>query len=115
MRLSCSEHSLPSQWLLHPYRSGAYLTSLSYRRWVAFIAGEAVVSLPNSTQKATVQGGRHGLILAADTANVSTFGHITMYPGKKETVAIQIPTANNEIPPHTVLHGGPCVKIEENS
>ena len=72
------------------------------------MAGEAVVSLPNSTQTATIHGGRYGLILAADTANASKFGHITKYPSMKETVAIQIPTANNEIPSHAVLHEGAC-------
>ncbi|MCJ1460423.1 hypothetical protein MMC28_010805 [Mycoblastus sanguinarius] len=83
-------------------------------QWVAFIAGKVVISLPKSTQTATVPGGRHGLILAADTANVSTLGHITKYPSKQETVGIQIPTANNEVPPHTVLHEGACVNTEEN-
>lgn len=72
------------------------------------MAGEAVVSLPNSTRKATIQGGRYGLILAADTANASKFGHITKYPSTSETVAIQIPAANNEIPSHSVLYEGAC-------
>ena len=72
------------------------------------MAGEAIVSLPNSTQQATIQGGRYGLILATDTVNASKYGHITNYPSKKETVAIQIPTANNEIPSHSVLYEGAC-------
>ena len=84
-------------------------------RWVVFLAGEAVISLPNSTQTATVPGGRNGLILATDIKNVSTIGHITVYPSKKETVVMQIPTADNAIPPHTVLHEGPCVKSEQNT
>lgn len=77
-------------------------------QWVAFLAGVAVVSLPNSTQTATVHGGRDGLILVTDTADASTFGHITKYPSTKETVAIQIPTADNEIPSHSVLYEGAC-------
>lgn len=81
-------------------------------RWVAFISGLAVVSLPNSTEIATIHGGRNGLILATDTRNVSTLGHKTVYPSKEETVGIQITTRNNEIPAHTVLHVGPC-KSEE--
>ena len=48
------------------------------------------------------------MALAADTKNVSKLGHTTVYPGKEETVALQIPTRNNEIPAHTVLHSGPC-------
>ena len=78
-------------------------------RYVAFLSGEAVVTLPNSTQTATIYGGENGLIIAADTANVSTYGHITTYPSNRETHAIQIPTLYNEIPAHTVLHAGPCL------
>jgi len=119
MRLLCSEHTSLAFQSSTISRSWACdlisLTAFFLRRYVAFIAGEAVVSLPDSAQKATIQGGRHGLILAADTANISTFGHITKYPSKEVTVGIQIPTAYNEIPPHTVLHEGPCVKKEENS
>ncbi|CAF9941799.1 hypothetical protein IMSHALPRED_002907 [Imshaugia aleurites] len=81
-------------------------------RWVAFISGLAVVSLPNSTETATIHGGRNGLILATDTKNTSTLGHKTVYPGNKDTVGIQIPTRDNEIPAHTVLHAGPCKKGE---
>lgn len=84
-------------------------------RWVVFTAGEAVISLPYSTDTAKIRGGRDGLILAADTQNVSTAGHITKYPSKKQTVAIQIPIENNEIPAHTVLHSGACNKKEQNS
>ncbi|KAL2046917.1 hypothetical protein N7G274_000935 [Stereocaulon virgatum] len=82
-------------------------------QYVAFIAGEAILSLPNSTQTATIKGGRNGLILAADTKNVSTFGHRTVYPSKKDTVAIQIPTAGNEIPLHKVLYAGACKGDEQ--
>lgn len=82
-------------------------------RWSAFLAGEMVISLPNSTQKATIRGGRHGLILATDTANASKYGHIPKFPSKQETIVIEIPTANNEIPSHTVLYEGAC-RYEES-
>ena len=91
------------------------LTSSVLDRWVSFTAGKAVISLPNSTQTATVYGGREGLILAADTKNVSTLGHRTTYPSNHTTVAIQIPLENNAIPLHSILHPGACVKYEENS
>ena len=71
--------------------------------------------MPTSTQTATVPGGRNGLILAVDTKNVSTIGHVTNYPSRKETVVMQIPTADNAVPAHTVLHDGPCVKAEQNT
>ena len=48
------------------------------------------------------------MALATDTKDVSKLGHTTVYPGKEETIALQIPTQNNEIPAHTVLHSGPC-------
>jgi hypothetical protein len=78
-------------------------------RYVAFLFGQAVVSLPNSTQTATIYGGKNGLIIATDMANVSTYGHITTYPSNHETHAIQMPTLYNEIPAHTVLYEGPCL------
>lgn len=108
---SCILHSLLG--LLFYFQSMRMDPANIYFRWVAFMAGEAIVSLPNSTQKATIRGGRYGLILAADTANASKYGHITKYPSKKETVAIQIPTANNEIPSHSVLYEGAC-RYEES-
>lgn len=83
-------------------------------RWVVFLAGTAVISLPNSTEKATIQGGRQGLILAADTKNVSTLGHITTYPSQNSTVYVQIPLANSTVPMHKVLHTGPCLDEEQS-
>lgn len=75
------------------------------------MSGLAVVSLPNSTETLTIHGG-DGLLLAADTKNVSTLGHRTVYPSKNQTVAVQIATKNNEIPAHSVLHSGPCKRRE---
>ncbi|KAL8726451.1 MAG: hypothetical protein Q9181_006048 [Wetmoreana brouardii] len=81
-------------------------------QYVAFTSGEAVISVPGSDQKAYIKGGRDGLIFVADTANVSVKGHLTQYPSDKETTALQIPTANGTIPPHIVLHRGPCPQHE---
>lgn len=106
-RIPLAPSTLPTP--IHcPKQPGANRLFSGCIRWVAFISGLAVVSLPNSTETATIHGGRNGLILATDTKNVSTLGHITMYPSKKDTVGIQIPTSDNEIPGHTVLHVGPC-------
>lgn len=74
------------------------------------MSGEAVISVPNSEQKAHIQGGRDGLIFVADTASVSEKGHLTQYPSDKETTALIIPTANGVVPPHSVLYKGPCRK-----
>ncbi|KAL8715670.1 MAG: hypothetical protein Q9225_006329 [Loekoesia sp. 1 TL-2023] len=84
-------------------------------QYVAFTAGKAVISFPNSTAGATIYGGRNGLILAADIASVSTYGHITKYPSNQVTVLLQIPLANNKVPDHTVLHEGPCTRGEQNT
>ncbi|KAM7201343.1 hypothetical protein V8F33_003443 [Rhypophila sp. PSN 637] len=84
-------------------------------QWVAFIKGIAVVTIPGDDSPngtATITGGGFGLIFAADTKNVSKVGHITRYPGITETVGIQIPTKDGEIPMHKVLHRGPCSAYE---
>ncbi|KAL9599317.1 MAG: hypothetical protein Q9219_003944 [cf. Caloplaca sp. 3 TL-2023] len=83
-------------------------------QWVYFTGGKAVVSLPDSPETATIIGGAEGLILAADTANVSTVGHFTDYPSKDLTVGLTIPVAGNEVPEHTVLHMGPCTAVEQS-
>lgn len=48
------------------------------------------------------------MIIAADTADVSKYGHITTYPSDADTVALQTPFAGGIAPDHTVLHSGPC-------
>ena len=73
-----------------------------------FIAGLAHITLPGSEDEAWIRGGEHGLIVAADTAAVSRLGHITDYPSKRETVAVQIPTEGGLVPKHRVLHEGAC-------
>ncbi|EPQ55764.1 hypothetical protein GLOTRDRAFT_121223 [Gloeophyllum trabeum ATCC 11539] len=78
-------------------------------QYVVFLSGLAHITLPNSTQEAWVQGGRNGMIFAADTADVSLLGHSTAYPSGDQTVAMQIPTEGGLVPNHTVLHSGPCV------
>lgn len=82
-------------------------------RFVYFTSGLAHVTLPNTTESPNtsvwVQGGKYGLIIAADTANVSRYGHITTYPSDADTVAVQIPFADGAAPGHIALHDGPCV------
>jgi len=76
-----------------------------------FLAGEAHVTLANSSDQAFIFGGANGLIFAADTAAVSAKGHSTNYPSNSETIALQIPTGG-AIPDHNVLHSGPCTPAE---
>ncbi|KAH9892960.1 hypothetical protein F4778DRAFT_749022 [Xylariomycetidae sp. FL2044] len=84
-----------------------------HNQWVVFTSGLAYITLPNDeATSAYVVGGEFGLIFAGDTAAVSTVGHHTQYPGVTETIALQIPTTNGEIPSHCVLHMGSCTAEE---
>lgn len=83
------------------------------RRWVIFLSGLAHITLPSdSTTSAYVSGGQFGMMFAADTAAVSGTGHNTSYPGLTETIALQIPTLDSEVPSHSVLHRGPCTAAD---
>lgn len=77
-------------------------------RWVVFLSGLAHITLPNSTLEAYIPGGKNGAILALDTADVSTLGHITTYPSQETTVALEIPLGEEGVPGHRVLHMGAC-------
>jgi len=81
-------------------------------RYVAFLSGLAHITLPHSIHEAYILGGKHGLILAADTAAVSAKGHMTNYPSDSETTALQLETRDGKVPPHRVLHAGPCFQNE---
>jgi hypothetical protein len=85
-------------------------------RFVAFLSGLVHVTLPNTTISPTtsawLQGGKYGLIIAADTAGVSKSGHVTDYPSDADTVSLQLPFKDGKIPVHTVLYDGPCLWSE---
>ena len=81
-------------------------------RFVAFLAGTIHITLPHRTEEAWIKGGKYGLIIAADTADVSEHGHRTEYPGDSNTVAIQIPLAEGTLFNHALLHQGPCTDLE---
>ncbi|KAJ9318308.1 hypothetical protein DTO271D3_1565 [Paecilomyces variotii] len=81
-------------------------------QWVVFLSGLAHITLPNSTLEAYIPGGKNGAILALDTADVSTLGHITTYPSQETTVALEIPLGEEGVPGHRVLHMGACRDVE---
>lgn len=87
---------------------------LIYHRWVVLIGGIGVITLPdNSSTTFTTNGGEFGLLFATDTADVSEEGHGGIFPGPTETIFLQIPTKNNEIPKHRVLkEDEPCTVNE---
>ncbi|KAJ5972368.1 uncharacterized protein N7479_002286 [Penicillium vulpinum] len=77
-------------------------------QWVVFLSGLAHITLPNSTTEAWIQGGKNGVVLVLDTADVSTLGHFTKYPSRDRTTSVLIPLGEKGVPGHRVLHGGPC-------
>ncbi|KJZ73807.1 hypothetical protein HIM_04309 [Hirsutella minnesotensis 3608] len=81
-------------------------------QYVFFASGLAHITLPNGTDEAWVHGGKHGLIIAADTKEMSKHGHITRYPGKDNTVALQIPIKEGSDLKHKMLHKGACTEKE---
>lgn len=83
-------------------------------RWVFFLSGVAHITLPHSSDEAFVVGGKHGGILALDTADVSADGHITVYPTNEVTTVLELPFADGKVPPHVSLHDGPCTAEEQN-
>ncbi|CRG91291.1 hypothetical protein PISL3812_08339 [Talaromyces islandicus] len=83
-------------------------------QWVFFLSGVAHITLPHSSDEAFVVGGKHGGILALDTADVSADGHITVYPTNEVTAVLELPFADGKVPPHVSLHDGPCTAEEQN-
>ena len=87
----------------------------AYFRFVHFINDRITISFPNSSETATFDGGIHGLVIATDTSDVSDYGHYTEVTGNETSMSLFLPTLNNVIPPHKVLHTGPCDLEKEES
>lgn len=87
----------------------AHQVSNPPKRWVYFVSGLAYITLPTNDVSDYVTG-EYGLIFAADTAGASILGHRTQYLGTTETISIAMPTEDGLIPPHILLHYGPCAK-----
>lgn len=81
-------------------------------RFVLFSSGLIHITLPNSTDDVWIHGGKYGLIVAADTRDVSTLGHRTEYPSAADTVALQVPIAEGSKFNHRILHPGACTEQE---
>ncbi|KAB8239408.1 hypothetical protein ETB97_004729 [Aspergillus alliaceus] len=79
-------------------------------QWVTFLSGLAHITLSHSDDEAWIPGGKHGTILAIDTADVSAEGHNTEYPSEEATVTLALPV--ERVPRHRVLYGGACVESE---
>ncbi|KAH8703537.1 hypothetical protein BGW36DRAFT_423095 [Talaromyces proteolyticus] len=83
-------------------------------QWVFFLSGVAHITLPHSSDEAYIVGGKHGGILALDTADVSVDGHFTVYPTNEVTTSLELQLENGIAPPHVSLHDGPCTAEEQN-
>lgn len=81
---------------------------LTFSRLVYFTSGLIHITLPNSTDEVWVQGGKYGLILAADTPDVSAHGHRTQYPGDATSIALQVPLSAEAKLDYVLLHNGSC-------
>jgi hypothetical protein len=81
---------------------------ISFQRYSLFLSGLAHIRLPNSKSEAWVQGGKYGILIAADTKAVSKDGHITDFPGGDDTVIAQFPFVDGKLPEHKLLYTGPC-------
>lgn len=88
------------------------VTDAGITRFVFFSSGLIHITLPNSTDDVWIHGGKYGLIIAADTSDVSALGHRTEYPSAADTVALQVPIAQGTKFNHRVLHQGACTENE---
>ncbi|OCL15472.1 hypothetical protein AOQ84DRAFT_278891 [Glonium stellatum] len=81
------------------------------------LSGLVHIRIPNSTlspeqSEAWIVGGKYGILIAADTVDVSKAGHVTEFPSSDDTVIAQFPIPGNKVPEHRLLYTGPC-KMEE--
>lgn len=73
-----------------------------------------MITLPDDNcTTVTSAGGELGLLFAMDSATVSKEGHGSFFPGITETIIMQIPTKDGEVPEHRVLlDNAPCTANE---
>ncbi|KAL3954544.1 hypothetical protein ACCO45_010107 [Purpureocillium lilacinum] len=95
-----------------PGRFDGGLHTAPARQFVLFTTGLIHITLPNGTDEAWIQGGKYGLIIAADTADVSTHGHRTQYPSAADTIGIQFPIQSGSDFKYKRLHRGACHETE---
>jgi len=79
-----------------------------------FLTGLAHITLPSGKNEVYIKGGiKQGLVIDTDVAANSRDGHTTAYPSDKETILMQIPIKDGIIPPHKVIHDGPCTTMNQ--
>ncbi|KAL8317561.1 hypothetical protein RB597_001111 [Gaeumannomyces tritici] len=95
-----------------PARFDGGLHNAPVPQFVYFTSGLVHITLPGSADDAWIHGGKYGLIVAADTRDVSALGHRTEYPSAADTVALQVPIAEGSTFEHRLLHRGACTAME---
>ena len=101
----CSKYTCPGNDIMDSY----------HRRYSLVMAGQVHITTPNSGladkfNEVYIEGGRYGWLIAADTVDVASQGHVTEFPSDERTVIAQFPVKGNVRPAHSVLHKGPCTK-----
>ncbi|KAK6822555.1 hypothetical protein PG987_014100 [Apiospora arundinis] len=79
-------------------------------QWVVPIAGMGIATLPGDPGNNLyfAKDMPSGFFFAGDTVDLSKIGHGTYNPGYNSAIILQIPTLDNKVPEHSVLHTGYC-------
>lgn len=96
--------------LLKRLMACTYTTNKS-DRWIFVISGLLHVTVPDDNTAFFATAGKSGILFASDTSGVSTRGHGTDFRNA-DTIVVTVPTRDNQVPAHTILHAGPCTKAE---
>lgn len=76
------------------------------------LSGLAHVTFPYNDHELWIQGGTEGGLIVAN--DIQGIGHFTEYPGKEESVALQLPFKDGIVPDHEVVGRGACLNIHED-
>jgi len=90
-----------------PPKSHEGLHHPPHNMFFILLSGVAHVRLPTDPDSdgLWIRQGVNPLIVATDTMGL---GHYTDYPGDTETVALQVPLKDGQVPEHVVVGNGAC-------
>ncbi|KAK2612546.1 hypothetical protein QQS21_001484 [Conoideocrella luteorostrata] len=70
------------------------------------LTGTAHLTLPSTGETLHLEAGENGLIVAND---MDGEGHISEYPAKHPSIALQLPFEGGQVPKHKIVRDGPCI------
>ena len=76
------------------------------------LTGTAHITLPATGEELHLEAGVNGLIVAND---ISGEGHVTEYPSRSPSIALQLPFEGGIVPKHRVVRNGPCLESDLDS